>query len=268
MAIDLRELPPSGIASRSAHRLRILLLGLAELFVASVGYIIYSLSTGAVRQRQALAFQNANDVVEFERRTGLFHEQALQGLVLPHLWLLQALNAVYMWGHLPLIIVVATWLFCLHRQQYRLLRNALLISGGLALIFFYGFPVAPPRLVPALHLRDTAAMVSSVYDTVEPKVFFNPYAAMPSMHIGWDLLLGVALALWSSVRVLRWAGWFLPFAMLFAVVVTGNHFIVDGIAGAAVGLVGLGAALVIERLRFGFGISGASLEQESVHQAG
>jgi len=129
----------------------------------------------------------------------------------------------------------------------------------MALILFYGFPVAPPRLVPSLHLVDTAALVSPVYDTVEPKVFFNPYAAVPSMHIGWDLLMGIGLVWCSRRLLLRAFGIVLPLAMLVAVVVTGNHYIVDGLAGAAGALVALWIARLAERLRLGHGISGAAL---------
>lgn len=261
MSVDLNE-EVATEAVGPAQWPRRLRLAVAELMVAAIGYIVYSLSCGAVHQHQALAFQNAASVVSFERRLGILHEQQLQAMILPHSWLVQAFNAVYMWGHLPLIIALAVWLFIYHRRHYRLIRNALLISGGIALLLFYGFPLAPPRLVPGLHLVDTAAMISPVYDTVEPKVFFNPYAAMPSMHIGWDLLMGLGLVLCSSKAFLRWCGGLLPFFMLFAVVVTGNHYIVDGLAGAIVGLAGLAAGLWIEHLRLGYGISGASLGSE------
>jgi membrane-associated phospholipid phosphatase len=238
---------------------RVLRLGLIELLVAAIGYVVYSLSTGAAYGHKALAFRNATRVIDLERWLHLLHERQLQSLILPYRWLVQVFNAIYMWGHLPLIILVLVWLFVLHRRQYRVIRNALLISGGIALIIFYLVPVAPPRLVPGLHLQDTAALISPVYDTVEPKIFFNPYAAMPSMHIGWDLLIGIALVWCSRNDVLRLFGALLPLGMLVAVVMTGNHYVLDGLAGAVIGLVGLAIALWFEHLRLGFGISGAAL---------
>jgi membrane-associated phospholipid phosphatase len=256
VAADLSA--PDAPARSLAHaRLRFALVALGELLVAAIGYLIYSLSCGGVHQHQALAFQNAARVVDFERSLGLSIERSLQAPVLPHAWLLQAFNAIYMWGHLPLVIAVAVWLFAFHRPQYRVIRNAVLISGGLALIVFYAFPVAPPRLVPGLHLVDTAAMISPVYDAVEPKVFFNPYAAMPSMHIGWDLLMGAGLVWAATWRPLRWFGALLPFGMLLAVIITGNHYVVDGLAGALIGLAGLLLALGLERLRIGHGVTAA-----------
>jgi membrane-associated phospholipid phosphatase len=255
MAVDLAE-PAAGTNAKAWRaRLQFALVALAELLVAATGYLVYSLSCGAVHQHQSLAFRNADRVVQLEQSLGIFVEHRLQAPVLPHAFLLQTFNAIYMWGHLPLVIAVAVWLFAFHRPQYRVIRNAVLISGGLALIVFYTFPVAPPRLVPGLHLVDTAAMISPVYDTVEPKVFFNPYAAIPSMHIGWDLLMGIGLIWAATHRPLRWFGAILPFGMLLAVVVTGNHYVIDGIAGAITGLAGLLLALGLERLRLGHGIT-------------
>lgn len=267
MAVELLE-PTSGPAAQATRsRRRLLAAAVAELLVAAVGYVAYSVSTGAVHAHQALAYANAARVIALERWLGIFIERPLQLPVLPHAWLVQFFNAVYMWGHLPLIIAVAAWLFVFHRPHYRLIRNAVLISGGIALIVFYSLPVAPPRLVPSLHILDTAALISPVYDAVEPKIFFNPYAAIPSMHIGWDLLMGIALVWCARTAALRWFGALLPLFMLVAVVVTGNHYILDGLAGAAVGLAGLGLALGLQHLHPGYGITAPLSEGQKLPPA-
>jgi membrane-associated phospholipid phosphatase len=248
-----RELDPA-LLGRVAHT-RLARSAVIEFLIATIGYLVYSLTCGAVHQHQALALANAGRIIGFERATGLLVEREMQFPILSNAFVLQAFNAIYMWGHLPLVLGVAVWLFAFHRSRYRVIRNAVLISGGLALIVFYLFPLAPPRLVPSLGLVDTAAMISPVYDTVEPKVFFNPYAAMPSMHIGWDLIMGAALVWCSTHRTIRWFGALLPLGMLVAIVVTGNHYVVDGIAGAAFGLGGLAAGFALEGLRLGHGIT-------------
>lgn len=237
---------------------RLARIAFIEFAVAAIGYLVYSLTCGAVHQHQALALANAGRIIGFERSIGLLVEHQLQAPVLANGLVLQMFNGIYMWGHLPLVLAVAVWLFAYHRAQYRVIRNAVLISGGLALIVFYLFPLAPPRLVPSLGLVDTAALISPVYDTVEPKIFFNPYAAMPSMHIGWDLLMGIALVWCSTHRSLRWFGALLPLGMLVAIVVTGNHYVVDGFAGALFGLAGLLGALLLERMQVGHGVTTAS----------
>ncbi|HTE85335.1 MAG TPA: phosphatase PAP2 family protein [Dehalococcoidia bacterium] len=258
MAVNLAEPATEPASSEPRAGLRLARLALVELAVAAIGYLVYSLTCGAVGAHESVAFGNANRIVELERSIGILVERQLQAPVLAHGAVLQVFNAIYMWGHLPLVIAVALWLFAYHRSEYRVIRNAVLISGGLALIVFYVFPLAPPRLVPSLGLVDTAAMVSPIYDTVEPKVFFNPYAAMPSMHIGWDLLMGFALAWCSTHAFLRWTGALIPAGMLLAIVVTGNHYVVDGVAGALVGLACLLLAFGLERLRIGHGVTAAS----------
>lgn len=224
-----------------------------QLFVATCGYIVYSVSVGAVnwlgatKAREQLAFQNAHHVIDLERAARLFSEQRLQALIVRSDFWMQVFNAVYMWAHLPLIIMLAIWLYVRHRAHFRLIRNAVLISGAIGLFVFQVFPVAPPRLLPDLHFVDTAARVSGVYDTVEPKVFFNPYAAVPSMHVGWVLLMGLSVWWWAGERRFALLGLTVPAFMAFAVIVTGNHYYVDVVTGALTALVGLALAYSAER---------------------
>lgn len=223
-----------------------------QLVVAAGGYIVYSVSVGAVqwagaeRARASLAVADARHIVDLEELLGIFREHQLQSLIIDSGFWMQFFNAVYMWAHLPLIIALAVWLYWRHRPHFRLTRNAVLISGTIALIVFQVFPVAPPRLVPELHFVDTAAKVSGVYDTVEPKVFFNPFAAVPSMHVGWVLLMGLTVYLYAGFRRLRWLGLALPAFMALAVVVTGNHYFFDAATGALTALVGLWLAAFAE----------------------
>jgi membrane-associated phospholipid phosphatase len=243
---------PTVAEPQTAHRPRPYLDALWQLFVAAGGYIVYSLSVGAVHwagaeaARRHAALANAVRVVDLERALQLFHERAWQSVLAANAASMQFFNAVYMWGHLPLIAVLAIWLYVRHRADFRLTRNAVLISGAIALAIFQLFPVAPPRLLPGAGFVDTAAKVSGVYDTVEPKVFFNPYAAMPSMHVGWVLLMGLALWRHAGWRIARWLGAALPLFMAVAVVATGNHYFLDALGGVATALLGLWLAAFAE----------------------
>lgn len=247
MKVDLLATPPAARARPWYFD------ALWQLVVAAGGYIVYSLSVGAVQwagaehARYSLALANARHVIDFERLLGIFRERQLQSLIIDNDALMQIFNAIYMWAHLPLIIVLAIWLYWLHREHFRVTRNAVLISGTIALIVFQIVPLAPPRLVPGMGFVDTAAKVSGVYDTVEPKVFFNPYAAIPSMHVGWVLLMGLSVWQYAGERRLAWLGLALPVLMTLAVVVTGNHYFTDAIAGVLTALVGLWLAGFAER---------------------
>ena len=92
------------------------------------------------------AIDNAIELVHFERKLDLNWEDAVQGVVLGEHALVDAVNAMYIWGHWPVLIVGGFLLFHLGQGEYRRLRTVILLSGGLGLVIFAAFPVAPPRL--------------------------------------------------------------------------------------------------------------------------
>jgi membrane-associated phospholipid phosphatase len=226
-------------------------VGVVELLIVGVAYVCYSLVRGAVVERTVEATSRAIRIVEFEQRLGLWAwESKMQAWALSSDFLVFFFNAVYIYAYLPLIVGVGVWLFVCHRQRYVLLRNAFLISGGIGLIIFNLLPTAPPRLLPwplSDQVVDTMSAFSRIHYDMHPAAFMNHYAAIPSLHFGWDLLLGIGI-IWTMRNFLGIAfGVTMPAAMFVAVVVTGNHFIVDVLAGAAVALIGLGLALLLQR---------------------
>jgi membrane-associated phospholipid phosphatase len=124
----------------------------------------------------------------------------------------------------------------------------MMISGGLGLCVYTTYPVAPPRLAN-LDLVDTVVEQSSAYRVLQPPAFVNQYAAMPSLHVGWDLLVGLALVAAAGTVWLRTVGRVMPVLMAFATVATANHYLLDVLGGVAFALVGLAGALLIERRR-------------------
>jgi membrane-associated phospholipid phosphatase len=226
-------------------------IGLVEIFLVTVAFIFYYVSRGLVVERTAEATSRAIQVVELEQRLGIFlWETKMQAWVASSEILAHIFNNIYVYAHLPLIGCIGLWLFFFHRERYVLLRNAFLISGGIGLIIFNLFPTAPPRLLPwplSDQVVDTMVSFSKVNYDIQPAAFVNRYAAMPSLHFGWNLLLGLGI-IWNTRNI--WAkafGVIMPAAMFLAVVVTGNHFILDVVAGTVVALGGLGIAYLIER---------------------
>ena len=218
------------------------LLGESSLFVA--GVLAYFLTRGATESVYRVAADHADRLVGIERALGMDVEMWLQGLVLPHGWLVTLANWVYIYGHWPVIIGTAAWLAWRRPETYRWLRTAMLVSGAVGVVVFVGFPVAPPRLMPDLGIADTVTQHSSAYRVLQPPSFVNQYAALPSLHVGWDLLVGLALFRATTSRVVRTLAVAAPVAMTLAVVVTGNHYVVDVLAGIAVAAFG---ALVATR---------------------
>ena len=223
-----------------------------ELALVVVGGLVYYLIRGAVIDRAAEASARASDLIDLERRLGIFWEPAMQEWILGSRALIDLSNAVYFWLHMPPIVVLAVWLFWRKRDIYRLTRNAFLGSAVVALVCYAMLPVAPPRFFPELGFVDTMALYSEAsYQAQEVGLFVNPYAALPSLHFGWALLLG--LAMWLARPPGRWAWAFAAGAVLIvggqgvAIVLTGNHFILDAVAGAGAAALGLAAALVWRR---------------------
>ena len=215
-----------------------------ELAIVVPGYLLYTTVRGLVQGRESEAFARAADIIKLERGIHIFWETHLQEYILSDWLLAQLANSAYAWLHWPAIITVAVWLFFRHRDVYPMYRNAFLISGAIALVCYATLPTAPPRFMAPWGFVDTVAVTSSTYEYFQPPAFVNQYAALPSLHFGWNVLMGIAIVCYARgpFRVL---GVLLPTAMLLSIVSTGNHFFLDAIAGGMVALMGLWGAYLI-----------------------
>ncbi len=218
----------------------------AVLFgLAALGYFgVRGLTEGNVSQ----ADRNAGEVVRLERWLGIDFEQPLQELVLESDLAVDVANWIYIWGHWPVVIATLVWLAVRHRPDFYELRNAMFISGAIGLVIYASFAVTPPRLL-AIDYIDTVTENSNSYRVLQPPGLVNKYAAVPSLHFGWNLLVGLSWRRVSNGRVAAIASVVMPAAMAFAVVATGNHWVFDVLAGAVVALAGLGLERVRRRYR-------------------
>lgn len=221
---------------------------LTQTLLVVLAALAYFAVRGITHSSRTVADANAHRIEDLERAVHLDHERWLQGLVIDHGWLVTLANWIYIYGHWPLIAVVMLGLYLRVPERFRLLRNAMFISGAIGLVIFVLFPVAPPRLgLPGM--VDTITDRSSSYRTLQPPQLVNPYAAVPSLHFGWNLLVGVVL--WHSThnRALRTFAACIPVLMAFAVLATANHYLFDVLAGAIVALTGLLIAHLWQRNR-------------------
>jgi hypothetical protein len=196
----------------------------------------------------AEAFTNGGHVVDFERWLDIDWEDGVQGAIAGRDGLVTLANWIYIWGHWPVILSTAVALHIWRRDRYYLLRNALFISGGIGFFFFALVPVAPPRLLD-IGLADTVSDQSHAYRALQPPGLTNQYAAFPSLHVGWNLAVGIVLFMTTTHLAVRTFAVVSPLAMTFAVVATANHYMVDVAGGATVVLVGLAGAHIIEKRR-------------------
>jgi hypothetical protein len=212
----------------------------AVLLAAAVAtyFLVRSLTAGSA----PVAERNADLLVDLERSVGIFVERDFQRLVLQVDGAVPVLNAIYIWGHWPVIAAVLGWLAWRRRDAVLVYRNPLLLTGLVGMVIVATFPVAPPRLMD-LGFLDTVTMHSEAYRVLQPPSFTNQYAAMPSFHVGWDLLVGIALVREGGRVWTRVAGTALPLLMLVTVVATGNHYFLDAVVGDAIVLTSLAVAV-------------------------
>ena len=214
-------------------------------------YVLYQLGRGLVADRLDLARHHAMDVIHVERSFHLLWEQKIQDAVLEIPGVVDFLSAAYLSLHLGVTILLFVWLYRKHRSVFPVARTALIVATALALVVHVIFPTAPPRLVG--FTLDTVVDRTRININSEVLGFlYNPIAAMPSMHFGYALLVGFMLTKLSSSRVMRVVGLLYVPLVLFVIVSTGNHFILDAAAGAAVMAVGwLTATALVARPQSG-----------------
>jgi hypothetical protein len=221
--------------------------GLArEALVVGLAILLYFGIRNATAGSAETAFTNADRIVRFEDALGIEWEAAVQSATTPSDTLVTLANWVYIFGHWPVILGVATWLYLRRPAHYLLLRNAMFASGMIGFLLFALFPVAPPRLLD-LGLVDTVTERSDAYRALQPPGLTNQYAAFPSLHAGWNLLVGIVLALAVASVAVRLVALAMPIAMGLAVIATANHFVVDIPGGVVVVLVGLAVAVFLQR---------------------
>lgn len=219
----------------------------SQLVLIATASLLYFGVRGFTQEQASLAFQNARSIVQFERSIGLNFEPVAQSLILDNDWLITFFNWVYIYLHWPVIVAALVYTFLRQRHEYVLYRDAIMVSGLIGLFFFAFFPVAPPRLFDTSIFFDSVAELSTSYKILQPKGIVNQFAALPSFHVGWNMLAGIALFRSANARLVRVFSVVSPSLMVLAVVLTANHWVVDVFAGTCIAMVGLSVAWLIRR---------------------
>ena len=222
-----------------------------EVAIIGLAAYVYFFVRGLIETRVGDAMDNSWSLVALERRLGLFQEPAMQGWLLGHDWLVTVANSIYIYGHWPVLTGTLVWLLVRHRDLFPVYRSAILISGAIGIASFVLFPMAPPRFLPELGFVDTVTLRSEAYRVLQPPSLTNQYAAMPSLHVGWNLLMGIAIVRSATGIVWKSFGVMMPLLMYVATIVTANHYILDGVVGSLIALTGLAIAWKLSGPRTG-----------------
>jgi membrane-associated phospholipid phosphatase len=208
--------------------------------------VAYETVRGLADGQRAVAFGNGQQLIDLERTTHTFFEPALQSFFLPANLLIDIANQIYLNSQFTITSAFLIWLYLYRNESYYFVRNMFVVAMGLALVGYTLYPTAPPRLFPEHGFVDTIVDFSNVnHDSSLAKIFINPFAAVPSMHCAFALMVGG-----TGVRVARhwytrafWVFW--PVLVTWVVIVTANHYWIDAALGAAVAAT---SALVAQRL--------------------
>jgi PAP2 superfamily protein len=220
-----------------------------ELVLVALAFLLYFIVRANVIDRPDLAVENALRIVDLEKALGINVEADLQQAILDHRPVVRFFNFVYFWLDFPLIAVIGMLLYFRRRPQYTFTRDAILFSGALALVCYAMFPVAPPRLLPGSGVIDTLQALDNLsYQAQSTEFFVNPYAAMPSLHVGWAFLVSIGVVMaFPGNRVVLVLAVLHPITQWASTIFTGNHYILDGVGGVVVIAFGLAFAMFMQR---------------------
>src|SRR5688572_8466325 len=202
---------------------------LRQIVLFCGAYWLYRIVRGMVDTRAAEAFDNARTLIDVERALGLFVEPSVHAWASGSALIIDAASWMYVNSHFVVTVFTLAWLYLWRNERFYFVRNMFMVAMGIALIGYAAFPTAPPRFMPEWGFTDSVAQFTGVdAEKGSASVLFNPYAAIPSMHVAFALMLGVTMA--HIVRR-RWArALWLAYApvVTFVVVVTANHWWLDG----------------------------------------
>lgn len=219
-----------------------------EVAFIGLSYLLYSMVRQNAPAHEGNALTRAIRLDDFERRIGIAIEQSVNLAVSGVHWLVQFCNYYYATAHFIVTIGVLVWLYVRRPAAYRSYRTVLYATNLVALVGFWLYPLAPPRMLvgfvdTVVQFRTWGSWGSGAVASAS-----NQYAAMPSMHVGWSLWCGIVLWRLGGRRWTRAAGVLYPTLTLFVIVATANHFVLDAVGGALALAAGFGIQRLTRRL--------------------
>jgi membrane-associated phospholipid phosphatase len=212
-------------------------------------YWLYRLVRGLVDGRAAEAFANARDIVHLERSLGVFPEPSMHQWAEAHELFGDLASWMYVNSHFVVTTFTLAFIYLRRNERFYFVRNMFMVAMGIALVLYVAYPTAPPRFLPELGFSDPVAEITGV-DSNQSGLLVNLYAAVPSMHVCFALMLALPMARMVRRRWLAvlWRAY--PLLVTWVVIATANHWWLDAALGALTAAVAYGfAAGLFARLR-------------------
>ncbi len=220
-----------------------------QALVITAAYMLWRHARGAAAGGAAESLDHARDLVAAERWLHSFVELDVQAWAIDSGWLIDLTSWMYGHAHFTGSLAALIFIYVVHNRSYCFVRNMVIASMCISVLGYLFYPTAPPRFVPELGFSAAHEVTGNDPVLVSDDPLFNPYAAVPSMHITFSLIFGLALAQLTRPRALKAAFALYPLLMTFIVVATGNHFWLDAAAGVLVAALALATALGLAALR-------------------
>ena len=213
--------------------------GLQQILIVVGGFELYEAMRHVIAPNWSAAVMHAHQVFNLERWGHFAWEGALQRLFVDGVPdLVKAMNLFYFIGHFILTGIFFFWLYHRSRHGFRSFRNAFLVASIVALVVYWQFPTAPPRLAD-VGLDDTLRTLSNIdIGSRHSSAYSNPVAAVPSLHAGWAVGVALGVIRYARFRWLKALAVLYPIVVVLTIVVTGNHFLLDAVAGVLVMAIG------------------------------
>lgn len=239
-----------GVNYGGRSSIRAILSHTREMAIIAGAYWAYMYTRSLVfSDFESAALTNASTIISLEKSAGFFWEPGWQAWAISSAkTMVVFFNWVYIVTFWPIILTSGFILYLVNRQRYRFYRNVVLISFALAILGFMVFPLAPPRMIADQFVDTIKAFGPTFYASRELANFYNPYAAMPSLHFAWTLMFGI-LFLRTPNRWLKVLGVIYPVMTLLAITITANHYIMDAIGGVILMAVAFAILEIVFRRR-------------------
>ncbi len=223
--------------------------GLREMAIALGAYGVYSLVRGFFGGTIAEGRENAADIVSLEKTLGISVESGMQRFFVDHSLAMPFWNTLYVVSQVVVLPLTLFLVYRYRRPAYAFVRNMAIISWSAGLVVYALLPVAPPRLLASGFTDTVSEQTFFDLDSSFIRAFYNPVAAMPSLHVGMAPVVA-----WALIRLTPWMwtkalGWAYPVLIAVCIVVTGNHYVLDIAGGLAIVLPAAAVAVWIVRAR-------------------
>lgn len=223
-----------------------------QLALFGAAYLGYSVIRGLAEVHTTTAFDHTREVIQLERALHIFVEPSVQAWAMGSHALIDIADWLYVNAQSTVTIAALIYIYLRHNRSFYTVRNMLMISMVIALIGYAVFPTAPPRFMPEWGFVDTVTSLAGGHvgrESASMTAFFNPYAAVPSMHVAFAVMIGWRLTGLVKARVLKVAWALYPFLIAFVIIATANHFIFDALLGMLTAGVSALAAHRLSRAR-------------------